>query len=237
MFFNKQSLQASGIISQFTDIHSHILYAVDDGVRTQQEALTLLAWLEKQQVRKIWLTPHIMEDMPNSSEKLKKRFRELQAVYQGPIELRLSAEYMLDTVFLQRWQTGDLLPLGENHLLVETSCLVPMLGVENTLYKLQTKNFRPILAHPERYMYMEKEEYDTYKRQGILFQLNLMSLTGAYGPNVRQKARDLLHKGMYDFAGSDIHSLTIWQKAAEKKCLTPAEIRSIRQLNENNKLL
>lgn len=237
MLFRKQSLQDIGIIEQFTDIHSHILYGVDDGERTQEEALTLLAWLEKQQVHKIWLTPHIMEDMPNRSEALKKRFLELQAAYQGTIELQLSAEYMLDTIFRQRRQTGDLLPLGENHLLVETSCFVPILGVEHILYELQTQNYRPILAHPERYMYMAKEEYDNYKRQGVLFQLNLMSLTGVYGPHVRKKACHLLHKGMYDFVGTDIHNLNVWQKAVENKCLTSAEIRSLRQLCENNKLL
>jgi hypothetical protein len=72
---------------------------------------------------RVWLTPHIMEDVPNTPDGLRRRFAELKNAYSGPIELRLAAENMIDPLFEKRLADGDLLPIGErgDHLLVETS--------------------------------------------------------------------------------------------------------------------
>ena len=123
-FFKKQtSLVGSGILEGFTDYHSHILPGVDDGVQTLDESLYVLDCLEKLGVQSIWLTPHIMEDFPNTSEKLRERFQLLLQYYSGGIALHLAAEYMLDNLFEERLASEDLLPIGkaQKHLLVETS--------------------------------------------------------------------------------------------------------------------
>ena len=78
------------------DHHSHILPGVDDGVETMDEALRILATYEAMGIKELWLTPHIMEDIPNTPEKLKARFAQLQAAYKGNIALHLAAEYMID---------------------------------------------------------------------------------------------------------------------------------------------
>ena len=102
-FFKKQtSLVGSGILEGFTDYHSHILPGVDDGVQTLDESLYVLDCLEKLGVQSIWLTPHIMEDFPNTSEKLRERFQLLLQYYSGGIALHLAAEYMLDNLFEER---------------------------------------------------------------------------------------------------------------------------------------
>ena len=206
-FRKRISLQDSGIFSGFTDWHSHILSGVDDGVRTMGESLEILRLYEKLGVRSVWLTPHIMEDIPNTTAHLRERFAELQASYSGSVELHLAAENMLDGLFEERLEKNDLLPLGENgdHLLVETSCFSPPMDLYGILERIKAKGYHPVLAHPERYGYMEKEEYQMLKKFGIEFQLNLFSLVGTYGRSVQRKAEWLLKNNMIAYRGSDIH--------------------------------
>ena len=65
-FRKRISLKDSGIFKNFTDCHSHILPGVDDGVQTMEEALEILRLYEELGIKSVWLTPHIMEDMPNT---------------------------------------------------------------------------------------------------------------------------------------------------------------------------
>ena len=78
------------------------------------ESLTILYLMESQGIHKVWLTPHVMEDMPNTTLLLKEKFEELQAAYRGTIELNLAAEYMMDNLFKERLEAGDLLLLCES---------------------------------------------------------------------------------------------------------------------------
>lgn len=215
--FSKQpSLIDSGILNGYTDCHSHILPGVDDGIRTLKESLEALRCMEEWGVKALWLTPHIMEDIPNTTEHLRERYKELKAAYAGKIELHLAAEYMMDNLFEERLQQKDLLPVGENgnHLLVETSYLNPPVGLYGILEQIKQQGYHPLLAHPERYAYMDEKDYRKLKERHIKFQLNLLSLAGMYGKTVRKKAAFLLKKGMYDASGTDIHALHSFNKAA-----------------------
>ena len=203
-----QTLSESGIFGGFTDWHSHILPGVDDGVQTMEEALQILKKYEELGVKEVWLTPHIMEDIPNTTAHLKERFTELQTSYQGNVRLHLAAENMLDNLFEERLEKNDLLPIGEHkdHLLVETSYFNPPMGLYNILQHIQSKGYYPILAHPERYTYMGKEDYRKLTSLGIQLQLNLLSLLGIYGEEAKQKAKWVLKEKMYNYVGTDIHS-------------------------------
>ncbi len=203
------TLKESGIFDEFTDWHSHILPGVDDGVKTLEESLEVLKAYEDLGIKKIWLTPHIMEDYPNTPQELKKKFEELKANYDGDIELRLAAENMLDSLFEERLESDLLLPIGEegNHVLVVTSYYTPPHGMDDMLEKLRKKGYFAILAHPERYRYMDQKDYEQYKEMGLLFQMNFLSLVGGYGETAQKKAEWLLSKGMVDVIGSDIHNL------------------------------
>ncbi|MBR3075696.1 MAG: capsular biosynthesis protein [Bacteroidales bacterium] len=190
-----------------TDFHSHVLPGVDDGVRSEEESLAVLARLEREGVNTLWLTPHIMEDVPNETAALKARFARLKEIYTGPVSLHLAAEYMMDSLFIDRLAARDLLPIGElgTHLLVETSYFNPPANFEGLLDNIRSAGYFPVLAHPERYIYMEKADYKRLRASGVLFQLNLGSLSGAYGHTAKSKAKWLLRHKMYAVAGSDLH--------------------------------
>ena len=208
-FRKKQTLGESGFFRGFTDWHSHILPGVDDGVQTMEEALQILAEYERLGVKEVWLTPHIMEDIPNTTEKLRDRFTELRTAYQGSVMLHLASENMLDNLFEERLEKNDLLPIGKDgkHLLVETSYFNPPMGLSNILLRIKAKGYYPILAHPERYMYMSETDYKRLNSMNVKFQLNQFSLFGLYGKDVQKRAKMLQKLKMYDYIGSDLHTM------------------------------
>lgn len=225
-FKKKCSLADSGIFQGFTDWHSHILPGVDDGVRTMDEALEILALYERLGVKAVWLTPHVMEDVPNTTEHLKERFAELQATYKGSVHLHLAAEYMLDNLFQERLDNGDLLPLGEKKdwLLVETSYYNPPANMSGLLERIKAKGYYPVLAHPERYIYMSGDDYGKLKERGVRLQLNISSLTNMYGSTIRKKAISLLQAGLYDLAGTDTHRHDIFLRMVSIKAISPMTV-------------
>lgn len=210
-------MSSVGFFEGFTDWHSHILPGVDDGVQTLEESLAVLDDYEKAGFYSVWLTPHIMEDIPNKPEKLKEKYEELLQAYQGPVKINLASENMMDTLLDDRLQEGTLLPLSADRLLVETSYFNPPMDLEGTLKKVLSKGFFPVLAHPERYVYMNFKMYEHIKNMGVLFQLNLPSLAGGYGSEVKSRAEKLLKMGCYNLCGTDLHRRSSFQKLQESK--------------------
>ena len=225
-FDSKTSLLRAGVLNGWTDWHSHILPGVDDGIPTMEDSLEVLRWYEQEGVREVWLTPHIMEDIPNRPAALRERFAALQVAYSGSVRLHLAAEHMLDPLFTERLAAGDLLPYCDGPagpgalLLVETSYFNPPMDLDGMLRAIRERGYQPLLAHPERYVYMRDADYRRLADAGVLLQLNLPSLAGAYGEEVRRKAVRLLQAGLYDRCGSDLHRLHHFQQAMEAKSLS-----------------
>ena len=92
------------------------------------------------------------------------------------------------------------------------------------LERIKAKGFHPVLAHPERYMYMDTGDYTKLKALGVRFQLNLFALTGLYGKEVQKKAGGLLKKGYYDLAGTDLHAGTVMRQ--------PVSYRKLRKIQK-----
>lgn len=236
LFFNKKTkLIDTGIFRGATDWHSHILPGVDDGIQEMEDSLATLSYYEEIGISEVWLTPHIMEDMPNTPTELQARFQELTEAYQGPIKLHLAAENMLDNLFNDRLEKNELLPIGPNgdHLLVETSYFQPPIDFHGTLKRIQEKGYTPILAHPERYRYMDESDYEYLVNHKVKLQMNIVSLAGGYGRPAQEKALNLLFKGNYNFFGSDLHHLSHFQQAITNKALrkeTEAQLQGIQNL-------
>lgn len=208
LFNRNHRIKDCGIFEGMTDWHSHILPGVDDGVGSMEESLRILSCYDSLGVKTVWFTPHVMSDMPNATYELKNIYERLCSAYKGSCELLLTSEHMLDSLFEKRLKSRDVIPIGPNgeYLLVETSYFNPPMGLKNILLRIKSSGFHPILAHPERYRYMGIVEYQEFKQLNVKFQLNLPSLTGAYGKEVRKKAETILKHGWYDLAGTDIHS-------------------------------
>ncbi len=218
-FPKRRSLRESGIFQGFTEWHCHLLPGVDDGIKTLDESLKTLRLYEEAGIRTVWLTPHIMEDIPNTPAQLRERFGELQQAYKGNIELHLAAEHMLDALFEERLEADDLLPIGEEgtHLLVETSYFNPPMDLKGMLKRIQAKGYHPLLAHPERYVYMDERDYHELKDLDIKFQLNIPALVGMYGERVQKKAQQLLKAGMYTCMGNDTHTYRFFASLLDAK--------------------
>ena len=221
----------SGLFKGLTDWHSHILPGVDDGIRTEQESLALLDEYERAGIKEVWFTPHIMEDVPNTTSGLKERFDEFTSRYKGNIRLHIAAENMLDTLFEERLKDNDLLTIGNSgqHLLVETSYVSPPYAMDEMIDATMKKGYTPILAHPERYRYMDEKDYREWKERGLLFQINYMSLAGGYGETARKKAEWLLKQGMVDMTGSDVHRQIVFERSLD---LAPKKADALRTLIE-----
>ncbi|MCF0173622.1 MAG: capsular biosynthesis protein [Bacteroidales bacterium] len=238
--FCKQSLAATGILNGFTDWHSHILPGVDDGVKSVEDALAVLREYEGYGIKEVWLTPHIMEDVPNTTSALRARFDELCAAYSaargaeaaagaGEVTLHLAAENMVDNLFLQRLEEGDLLPLGDS-LLVETSYYNPPMDLYEIVERIKAKGYYPVLAHPERYFYMGDSDYTRLRETGVRFQLNMLSLAGAYGTGPRGRALQLLKENAYSLVGTDLHNLGWWQDKIAKRTIPRFAANALRRI-------
>ena len=191
-----------------TDWHCHILPGVDDGFRHMEDSLAALERYEQLGFTDVWFTPHIMEDIPNTPASLRQRFTGLQVAYGGRLRLHLASENMMDSLFDERLEAGELLPLSDSRLLVETSYFNPPYDMDGILNNIKSKGWYPVLAHPERYMYMDFKRYEQLKGMNVEFQLNITSLIGAYGSEPKAKAEKMLQAGMYDYSGTDLHRLS-----------------------------
>ena len=158
---NKVKVEDSGLLEGFRECHCHLLPDVDDGVKELHETLKILELWQSLGVKEVWLTPHIMEDIPNKTLELKQKCEELKMVAPKGIQLRLSAENMMDNLFIQRLEQRDLLPIGQDkqHLLVETSYYSPPMDMHRFFIRIKESGYIPVLAHPERYQFMDMSVY------------------------------------------------------------------------------
>ncbi len=229
--FSKKApgLEESGLFQGFTDWHSHILPGVDDGIHTMEESLAVLKKYEELGVKRVWLTPHIMEEYPNSTSFLHERYEALKKEYDGSIELHLASENMLDSLFEDRIRNRDILPIGPDgdRLLVETSYINPPMGMEQMIQKVFAEGLTPVLAHPERYRYMDYQDYERWKSRGVLFQCNFVSLLGGYGNTAREKAEWLLQQGFIDLTGSDLHRYAMLESILPKRAKSVAAMETL----------
>ena len=224
-FFHKKRFLVD-LLHGFVDIHNHILPGIDDGAKTVEESIALIKAFSEFGVNNFVCTPHIMHNYyDNTPETITHSFQQLknEMAAQGIMDVALdvAAEHMIDDNFEEILVQNRVMPLRKHYLLIETSFLQPPINFEQAKNKILAQGYFPILAHPERYLFFHNnfQAYKRLKNQNILFQVNLLSLTGYYGKEIKSMAIKLMDKGLVDFLGSDVH--TISQLKVLKNCNLP----------------
>lgn len=212
LFFSKPKPSLADLIPEdYVDIHSHLLPGIDDGAKDNENSLSLINSLKGYGFSQFITTPHILPGVWNNTKQGIQETEQAAHTYlkgQGMGNpFKAAAEYMMDDTFIKLFKAESLLTLKDNYVLVEMSYLNPPLQLYDILFELQIAGYKPILAHPERYLFyhLKFDEYNKLKKAGCLFQLNLLSVTGYYGAGVTKTAEKLLDSNMIDFTGSDVH--------------------------------
>ncbi len=195
------------------DVHSHILYGIDDGARTLEESLSILKQMEGLGFEKIIITPHYMENTEYVADNKKKKeiIKELKEKIKREnihLKLYLGNEVYLFEDIVQKIKSQDIFTINQtNYLLVELPLLEHMHSDLDMLFELISSGVHIVLAHPERYVLFQKNPklIDKYTDMGILLQGNFESFDGKYGRHAEKLAKKLLKDKRYFVLGSDIH--------------------------------
>lgn len=208
-FFKQNKIKESSLIA--CDVHSHLIPALDDGVKTIDEAIETILLLRDRGFKRIITTPHIYWDIyKNDFNTISEGANRLNSsLQQNGIDIKIdfAAEYYFDHWFFNEVKTNQpLLTFGNKHLLFETNYLTEPYQLKTLVFDLVTAGYKPVLAHPERYQYMTLEKADDLKTRGVLLQLNLLSIAGFYGKGAQNMAQQLINYKMIDLVGSDCHN-------------------------------
>lgn len=237
-FFKTKPLLKDLIPENHIDIHSHLLPGIDDGAKTFEDTLRLTKALQKIGISEFITTPHIIQYIWDNTQEqiLESKATTVLELKKNNITVpfNAAAEYLMDDQFVKLFESHNLLTLKDNYVLVEMSYINPPIQLYAILFDLQVAGYIPVLAHPERYLFYQKNfnEYYKLKRAGCLFQLNLLSVVGYYGAEITTIAEQLLQKGMYDYVGSDVHHDS--HLAAFEHKVNIKDVTSLKEIIANN---
>lgn len=214
-FFNKT--KGPGKLWFETDIHCHVIPGVDDGCPDADTSIVVLTEMRDMGLKRVIASPHVTEmTFENNRDLLEPAYRHLldrmhKAGLDKDLEVMYSSENRLDGLFDQNFKSGKLITIparNGKYVLIENSFVQEPWDLDNIIFQLQVHGFQPILVHPERFAYYhEKPERFERLHQVVPFQVNVLSLAGYYGKQVRKVAESLIEKGFVDFLGTDIHNL------------------------------
>ena len=195
-------------------MHSHLLPGLDDGVSSLEEAEQIIRNFQALGYRHLITTPHVMSDAyRNTPSGIHIKLNELRAHLEARgVDMKVSAaaEYYLDESLFRMLETNEpMLTFGSKFLLFETNFITEPFNLKEFIFMATTKGYKLILAHPERYLYLQNNlaKVQDLLDRGVLMQLNISSLTGYYSKPVRQMAFKLIDEKMIHWLGSDCHHL------------------------------
>lgn len=209
--FKKKQVEAFDYNFVSVDLHSHVLPGIDDGAQTVEDSAILVTEMQKAGIKKIIATPHIMIDYyRNTPDSINRALDILRAHLEREninIPIEAAAEHYYDENFLKLIDTDQLMLIEGKYVLFELAFTSKPPNVIHTIQKITDKGYTPILAHPERYLYLNMQELERFRSWGCLIQLNTISLTGYYGKPVKSNAEALVDAGIIDFISSDMHHI------------------------------
>lgn len=213
LFGKKQLSEPVDLSVLKVDFHSHLIPGIDDGVDSVEEAVAVIRKFKELGYQKVITTPHVMSDYyKNSSATILnglEQVRERVEQEQIGMVVEAAAEYYADEYFEELIAKKDLLTFGDNYVLFELSFLMEPPNLAKIIFDLQMAGYKPVLAHPERYgfWFQSMDHYHDLKHKGVMLQMNLLSVTGHYSPDVQKTAEKMIKEKLVDFAGSDCHKL------------------------------
>jgi len=221
------------------DMHSHLLPALDDGSQNIDDSIHFIKALHELGYHKFICTPHIISDMyPNTKETIDPAYELVKARLAEeniPVEISYAAEFMVNADFDQIIKDEKLLVFGKNYVLIEMSYMAASPNIKEVIFDLIMRGYKPVLAHPERYSYYHNRSgaIDDFIDAGCLLQVNILSLTGMYGKEVKRMAEALISQKLISFAGTDLHHdrhLAMMQQLATDPAIIN-QLQSLKLLN------
>lgn len=195
----------------FADIHTHMLWGVDDGAKSAKQMRQMLDAAYVGGTRLLCLTPHYHPGyFGENREKSETVFEELCAYGSKypDLELYLANELCWTSGSVEWLDRGDCRSLGcEGSVLVDFSAAEREEHITGGLERLLSAGYRPILAHVERYANLRGQWniLEKLKGQGVLFQTTAGALTGSFGMRTGWYAKELVRRQLADFVASDAH--------------------------------
>lgn len=209
----KAALPAADLSILGVDVHSHLIPGIDDGAQTIEDSLELLQSFIQLGYKKVITTPHVMSDFyKNTPEIILSGLEKVRAAIKEHglnIEIDAAAEYNLDADFEPLIQQKNLLTFGDNYVLFELPFFQEPPMLNEIIWKLKSQGYQPVLAHAERYTFWHKsfDKIEEIRDRGVAIQLNINSLTGHYGPEVKKAGEWMVDNAIVDLVGSDCHNM------------------------------
>lgn len=197
------------------DFHSHILPGIDDGATDMNNAVELATALKDWGFERVTCTPHITNKFRNTPETIRPVFESLQEelyVRGISLDLKMSAEYrIVPETWPEILDKGWLMPIEDRFILTELPIFNPEdIGNLNPLEefkKVISLGLTPLLPHPERYFYLDRDDLMRFIDAGVKIQSNYGSLAGLYGEEAKLNAMKLVDEGLVSYYGTDMHNL------------------------------
>lgn len=192
----------------YTDLHLHLIPAVDDGCQSLDDTLAMARALVKLGFVRAAPSPHHRPEYASAEVALQRleETKQALAAHQIPLELHVNAEhFFLDDTLMAGLATAR--KLGGQTLLVEAPYTTALPMLSEIIFRMKVKGVTPLIAHPERCLEFERKgAAQAAVHAGAMLQLDIGALIGRYGKVAQKLAKGFLDQGLYTVAATDLHS-------------------------------
>lgn len=220
------------------DFHSHIIFGVDDGAKKMEQSIELLKEAEKAGYTDIIVTPHYKKNRfeINKSEVAEKIHILNNVIKENEININIHQgnEIYFAEDIVELINGGIVSTMGNsNYVLFELPWTVEPMNLQEVIFSLIENVKIPVIAHPERYEYFQNDINKVYNlmMQGVLFQINLGSISGQYGRHAKKTVKKLLKNNLVHFIGTDVHRPNTTYKNVKKS------IRKLKKIISEDKII
>lgn len=229
------------------DFHSHIIPNVDDGSKSLEETFKMFEEAEKAGFKAIISTSHYIENAYESNMAERKVW--INALQEGinkkniNLKLYLGNEVYFSENIVDLLKKGIVATINEtNYVLFEFPLNTKPMNIYDVVYDMLGNGYTPILAHPERYSFVQKQPsliFDLIEA-GVLMQANYLSILGWYGEKAKIIVKKFFENNYIHLLGSDVHKPdTIYPNIPQaldeiKSIVGEEKLRELTCLNEES---